>query len=309
MSTHKTDYSPAGSPMGTTNNENFRFTGRRLGLIPNQGRPVIKFGTLFHPAAFNFPVPKADDHIKGVPAWNMGGNDKYGTCGPTSLANYMTMCYWNLLGVQVTVSDDSVFNLYRASGNPNFNPVTDADDNGVDLIQMFTAALKVGLTITYTGVTNPAVYNAMPADHAEAQLQGKTEVVKPVAFGSLEVDNIAELRAATAVLGGVELGVTLQVSQQNQTNAGLWNYSPSSVWGGHAIIGAAYTGKKTGADEEIVTWAEPVGTTDNFVKHQVDQALAVVLPIHLTHPAFLAGVNVTKLGTLYHELTGRAFPA
>lgn len=303
------DYSPAGSPQGTTNNENHLVEGKRLGLLPDQGHSRLDFGRVLTLEAFNQPIPKADDHIKGVPAWNMGGNDKYGTCGPTSLANYITMVYWNLLGVQVIVSDDAVFALYRASGNPNFNPVTDADDNGVDLVVMLNAATQVGLEVTYTGVVQPGVTKPGIVS-GNGPIAGATELVKPVAFGALSTDSISELRAATAVMGGVELGVTLQTEQQSQTDAGLWNYDPSPVWGGHAIMGAAYTGK-TGdhADEEIITWQQPVGTTDSFVSHQVSQAFAVVLPVHLTHPAFLAGVNVSKLATLYHELTGRSFPA
>lgn len=298
------DYSPPNFPPGTTSNENEVAEGRRLGLLPNQGRPAIPFGTVFKDAAFNYPIPAADDHISGVPAWNMGGNDKYGTCGPTSLANYITMVYWNLLGAQVTVSDDAVFALYRASGNPNFNPVTDADDNGVDMNVMLTAATKVGLTVTYTGVTNAAVYGNQPKPVA-----GAPELVKPVAFGELSVMNLDQVRAGTAVLGGVELGVTLQVAQQQQTDSGLWDYSQSPVWGGHAIMGAAYTGRTEPApDEEIITWQKPVGTTDNFIANQLSQVFAVVLPCHLTHPAFLAGVDVSKLATLYTELTGRPFP-
>lgn len=294
-------YSPAGSPPGTTRNEDNFFVGHRLGLIPSQGRPAIPFGEVLKAAAFDMVVPNAADHISGVPGWNLGANNQYGTCGPTGLANFMTMAYWNLLGVQVIVKDADIFALYEASGNPGFP----AQDNGVDLNYMLTQAMDVGLTVTYTGVTGPN-FNL---NLGSVPVAGSTEVVKPVAFGSLDTTDLADVKATTAVLGGVEMGVVLQTAQQAQTALGCWDFSASPVWGGHAILGAAYTGNTSGADEEVVTWAKPVGTTDGFIGAQLSQAYAIVLPIHLTHPAFLEGVDVTKLGQLFTELTGRPFPA
>lgn len=291
-------------PPGTTGGEHHLHEGQRLGLLPPQGRPVIPFSKIVTPAASALVIPDQDDHIQGVPAWNLGANNTYGTCGPTSLANYITMVYWNLLGLQVTVTDDAIFALYKASGNPGFP----AEDNGVDMNYMLTQALSIGLEVTYTGVTNPAVFR--PGANAPLiPVAGATELVKPVAFAGIKVSKIEELRAATAIFGGVELGVTLMTSQQSQTASGCWDYSPAGIWGGHAIMGAAYTGKSSGADEEIITWAEPVGTTDSFISNQLDQAFAVILPVHLTHPAFLAGVDIAALASEYKALTGRDFPA
>jgi hypothetical protein len=295
------DYSAPNVPLGTAGNENTVYSGHRLGLLPDQGRPAIKFGDIAIPGA-ELPIPVSDDHITGVPAWNLGGNDQYGTCGPTALANYITMVYWNLLGLQVTVTDAAVWKLYAASGNAGFPPTP---DNGVDLNYMLTQALKIGLEVTHTGVINPAVWG--PNSAPPATPAGTTELVTPVAFAALNTANIDEVRRATAIFGGAELGVTLDVSQQTQTGAGLWDWSPSAEWGGHAILGAAYTGKTSGPDEEVITWQLPVETTDSFVSHQLDQGFAIILPCHLTHPNFLAGVNVTALAAQYQELTGQSF--
>jgi hypothetical protein len=249
-------------------------------------------------AAASLVLPDEDDHITGVPAWNLGSNDTYGTCGPTSLANYITMVYWNLLGMQVIVPDSSIFALYAQAGNAGFPP---QPDNGVDLNYMLTAALRVGLSVTYTGVTRPGVFDASrtPLPHF-----GDMETVTPVAFAQLSVDSISEIRAATAIFGGAELGVDLDTSQQSQTASGVWDYAPSPLWGGHAVMGAAYTGKSSGADEEIITWADPVGLTDAFVEAQLVQAFAVILPCHLTHPAFLVGVDLAELAIQYKGMTG-----
>lgn len=295
------NYSPPNAPPGSAGNEDAVVNNHRLGLIPDQGRDRLNLGDFLTQAAFSFSVPDADDHIAGVPAWNLGSNNAYGTCGPTALANYITMCYWNLLGVQVVVEDDSIFNLYRASGNEGFPP---SPDNGVDLNYMLNQSLRVGLEITYTGVTRPGYY---PHQDVAAPLAGAKELVKPVAFAALSATSPSELRAGTAVLGGLELGVSLQVAQQAQST--VWDVSPSGLWGGHAIMGAAYTGASSGADVEVITWAKEVGMTDAFVLNQLTQAYGIILPVHLTHPNFLQGVDVGAFASAYQELTGRSFPA
>lgn len=278
-------------PPGSAYNENSVQPGKRLGLLPDQGRRSLSLGAHLNlEAALQIPV--AADHISGVPGWNLGANNRFGTCGPTSLANYMTMAYWALLGEHVTVTDEAVFNLYRTC-NPDFDPITGAGDRGVDMNQLLNNSLDVGLDIT--------------------RASGAVENVKPVAFGRLEVQSIDHLRAATAVFGGIEAGVTLMASQQEQTAQHLWDYVPgdSNVWGGHAIMGAAYTGDSAqgNGDEEFITWAQPCSTTDAFLDNQLQQAYGVILPIHLTHPNFLQGVDVSGLAAEYQELTGRSFPA
>jgi hypothetical protein len=273
-------------PVDSAYNENIVVPGKRLGLMRDQGRECLFMP--FKAEAIDITTPASDDHVSGVAAWNMGGNDKYSTCGPTSVSNYVTMVYQYLLGQAITVADADVFALYRAAGNPGFDPATGADDNGVDMVTLLNAWSDVGINVT----------------HAD----GSQENVKPVAFGAVSV-SIDSIRTTTAVFGGAILAVQLDTAQQAQTASGLWDYSASGVWGGHAIMGCAYSGQPTGRDEEIITWAEPVGLSDAFVANQLEQAFAVVLTAHLTHPAFLAGVNVQQLASDYQELTGDSFPA
>ena len=50
------------------------------------------------------------------------------------------------------------------------------------------------------------------------------------------------MRAVTSIFGASILAVDLDVAQQGQTDAGLWDYvARSGTWGGHAIPGGAYT--------------------------------------------------------------------
>lgn len=295
--------SPANYPPGSARNEDRLIPGYRLGLLPDQGHDRLTMP--FKAEASDIVVPASADHLAGVPAFNMGGNNRFGTCGPTSFSNYVAMVYWNILGLQVYSTDDAVFDLYRASGNPQFDPNTDADDNGVDMVVLLNAARDVGIEVTYTGVVNPAVI--VPGQSA-VPVAGATEQVKAVCFGALD-NTVESLRISTAVFGGCELAVSLEVAQQAQLASGVWDYSPSGSWGGHAIMGAAYTGNPQGPDEEIITWTKPVGLTDAFVQYQLSQSFAVVLPAHLTHPPFLQGVDVQQLASDYQELTGQSFPA
>jgi hypothetical protein len=134
-------------------------------------------------------------------------------CGPVSVANSLKIITLEGTGVEVSVTQDDVFDLYRRSGNPNFDPETGADDNGVDMQTMLDALLKGGIG-------------------------GR----KPLAFAKVDVLNLDEVRAAIAYFGCVLDGVDLQTAQQRETDAGgPWDYDSSPEWGGHAITSGKYT--------------------------------------------------------------------
>ena len=263
---------------------------RKLGVIP--ANPVSYARMLTFRLTGAVPAhPLAADWLSGVPAWCLGGNDKYGTCGPTSVANYLVLLYKYVAGEDISVSDDAVFALYRASGNPGFDPATDADDNGVDMTVMCAALMQVGLDIT----------------HAD----GTVENVKPVCYGKVP-QAVDDIRATTSVFGGAILAAVLDVVQQAQTDTGLWDYvADSDVWGGHAFMCGAYTSSSGAgtADLTDITWAEPVGATDTFVAEQVQEAYAVVFPLLYNHPAFQQGVDQAALSADFQELTGQPLPA
>lgn len=262
----------------------------KLGLIPPTPEIVASRWDVSSYIKTGLPkVPRRADYITAVRSWNLGRNNQFGTCGPTSLANFMTMAYKALKNEDITVSDDAIFALYRLSGNPDFNPLTGAGDRGVDMNRMLLAARQFGLDITHS--------------------DGTVENVKLVAYGTVP-NQPKYLRAVTAIFGGVELALDLQVAQQTQMHnqPPVWDYAPSAEWGGHAVVGASYSGHRSGADEGIVTWATPVGLTDRFIMNQDQAAFAVVLPIHLSSPGFLEGVNVAAFARDYKTVTGQDFP-
>lgn len=232
------------------------------------------------------PIPVTADHLSAVRQWMLGANDQFGTCGPTSVANFLVMVYKVLTDEDITVTDNDVFDLYRRSGNPNFDPNTGADDNGVDMTVMFDALLKGGIWITHAN--------------------GSRELVKPLCYAGVDTDIVTQ-RQVTAIFGGPIWGATLQTAQQTQV---VWDYKSSSLWGGHAIPGGSFT-SQSGAgqvDESVVSWRQIFGTTDAFVTHQLDESYVPVFPVMWNHPNFIAGVDQAALASAYETVTGRPFP-
>ncbi len=243
---------------------------------PTPERKRLRFKDYFTgvvPAA-----PPATDYFNRVPTWILGANDRFGTCGPTSVANDRLQVTTYLTGTPQVGTDDDVFDLYRRSGNPNFDPATGADDNGVNMQTMLEAVVSGGFAGT-----------------------------KALGFAQVDHTNLEEMRAAIAIFGSLLLGVVLEVPQQSQTGQRLWDYVPGAVWGGHAIMNGRYSTPdgRTG----VISWQLVVDATDAFLMHQLDEAWVVIWPEHLGSVAFLQGVDLATLAADYEALTGRPFPA
>jgi hypothetical protein len=254
--------------------------GMRLGLRPSDpDKSYLEFerfwtGTVpSHPTTVNNMASVAD--------WGMYGNDKFGTCGPASVGNFVKYLTKDLTGTEVSPSVNDAYDLYRRSGNPTFNSSTGSGDNGVSMAVMLGA-------LTSGGIGG----------------------MKSLAYAKVDNTNLNAIRAAIAIFGGLLLGINMQTAQQNQTNANppLWNYSQSAVWGGHAVVAGKYTSQTSGADIGVVSWAKSVGTTDSFWTHQVQEAWAVILPAHLGTTQFITGIDTATLNADYLALTGNPGP-
>jgi hypothetical protein len=240
----------------------------KLGRRPAvPGRPVLRLRDVLTGIV---PAVGPADYLTGL-RFGLFRNDEIGDCGPVSVANDRILVTSRLTPDRVHVPAlAAVLDLYKRSGNPGFP----ADDNGVVLADMLAQVLKGGL-----------------------------DGVKCLAYAQVNVKDQAELDAAIAIFGGVLLGVTLQQAQQAQTDAGKWDYKPSNLWGGHAVLSGAETPVR------VVTWAKGVTLTQAFVDHQLDEAWVVIWPEHLTDRGFLTGVDLAKLAQVYTALTGKNFPA
>lgn len=263
----------------TTHVETTQVPGRRLGRRPHD--PSVETLRLANYLTGAVPAhPVTADHFSKVTDWGMYRNNQFGICGPTSVANFVKLVTKYLGGTEVSPSQDDVFALYKLC-NPDFDPVTGAGDNGVDMKQMLSFLVKQGIG-------------------------GK----KALAFAAIDPTNLDEVRAAISLFGGVLYGVDLKVPQQTQTDNGLWDYQPGGKWGGHAVLAGLYTSDGTAhhSDVSVVTWAEVVGTTDTFAQHQLEEAYVVIFEEHLGTTAFQEGVNLAALAADYEALTGRQFP-
>lgn len=215
--------------------------------------------------------PVASDDTAGV-SYGLDGNDNYGVCVPTGYDNLRRTVTHLLTGTQQSMTQDEIFADYR-SQNPGFDPATDADDNGMVIQDYLAWLVKAG---------------------------------RILGFASVDVSNDDELTAAEYLFLAVLWGVDLQTAQQSQTDAGLWDYKRSGQWGGHCIAVPAYEASDR---QDVITWAERVGTTDAFRRHQLDEAWVVILPEHVANPGFRKGFDLQAFADAFEAITGTPFPA
>lgn len=249
----------------------------KLGLRPPEpGRPALR---LVNYLTGRIPDhPDAVDYLQGI-EFGLYLNSKYGVCGPCSVANSRRLITARLKGKMETPSQDDVFDLYRRSGNPNFDPATGADDNGVNMQTMLDAVLKGGIG-----------------------------GVKCLGYARVNASSVEELEAAVALFGSVNFGVLLETAQQSQTDHGTWDYQRSPVWGGHAVLGGAYRSSPS-EQIDVITWAQRVHMTQRFIQAQSQEAWVIIWPEHLAAKGFLEGIDLRSLAADYEAITGRPFPA
>lgn len=261
-----------GSPVTTPD-----FSSLALGKLPPIEKPALMLAGVLTGVVPEVPV--AADYFTGVPSWELGGNDNFGTCGPTSVANLRRLVTYGLTGTMQAPALNDVFDLYRRSGNPNFDPTLPANDprqqdQGVIMQTMLEALLADGIG-----------------------------GVKPIAFAKIAPRDLATLEKAIAIFGGALLGLDLEVAQQTQRVWDTVTGSPS--WGGHAVLTGRY---RDAGYADVITWATDVEMTQRFVSSQEDEAWVVIWPEHLGAQSFLTGVDVDALASAYQALTGRVLP-
>lgn len=225
-------------------------------------------------------VPTVPPRVDYFGKWTIGldMNNRYGLCGPCSVDNHRRLTTTLLTGTEVDADINAVFDLYRRSGNPAFDPLTGAGDNGVDMATMLQATLTGG----FAGVM-------------------------PLGYAKLSDKSDTSLMAAIDIFGGVLLGVLLQTSQQAQTDHGLWDYARSGTWGGHAVLAASYD--KANGQVDVATWGKRCGCTSNFRRYQLNEVWIPLWPELLTAKSLYdIGVDVATLAADYLALTGRPFP-
>lgn len=198
------------------------------------------------PAVFDFDKNRAKFPIR------MWGNDQWGDCVIAGQANHL-------------------LRLERIEQRRTINCV---DENAVARYKRLTGARSPG----DENDVGLVVLDAMRDwKHHGWNLGIRNYTIS--AYGELEPNDPAQLRAACYLLHGVHFGFSLPGAAQYMTDSGVWDYhgetgqnwEPGS-WGGHLVFSKAYT--KGGM--KVLTWGREILVTDAFINRYADEAWAVV---------------------------------
>lgn len=267
-------------------NEHQVLPNRRLGRREdNRGKPRLQLRSFL--TGTPLPASPAADHFSKVRDWGLHRNDEFGVCGPTMVANSRRLVTEYLTGTEQRPTDEDVFDLYRRSGNPGFDPNKSwsdptQEDNGVYLQDLLSQTVKGGIG-------------------------GQ----RALAFAEVDHTDLDELYAAIDIFGFLCIGVDLHEPQQGQTDRRLWEYVQGGAeWGGHAVLGGRYANPDGTAYDRtaVVTWAEVVDMTPTFIDQQLSEAWVLIWPEHLRDNAFREGVDLRAFAVAYTTITGRPFP-
>lgn len=114
-----------------------------------------------------------------------------------------------------------------------------------------------------------------PLDFTKTRDDARTYKIS--AYGELEPGDNNQLRLGIYLLTGIQLGLWLPISAQEQTEQGYWDVvegpeGKAGSWGGHAVYAYAY-------DEGnlfVKSWGLNVRVTNAFIQKYCDEAWAVV---------------------------------
>jgi hypothetical protein len=236
--------------------------------------------------------PAAADHLGRLTGWAMLGNDQAGDCVAVTWANVRRLVT-TIARAEDYPSQNEVWTVYRTQ-NPDFDPNGDATTNGPG--SEADRGMDIQTLLEYL------------VEH------GGPDGTKAICFAKVDPTNPDEVKAAIAIFGYVWTGIVVQEANQQEFADGRpWDYHRSSPdEGGHSVITGSYGAPGAGplgGDERFITWAEETSFTDAYWRRKVEEAWVVIWPEHVTHPAFLDGVDLTALAADYTAITGRPFPA
>lgn len=192
----------------------------------------------------------------------MYGNDVYGDCTCAAAGHHEQVWSFNE-GAPETPAEHSVLDLYWATG---------AEDDGRYLDDVLKEWREGA---------------GLAGEHI-------------LGYAQVDVTNLAEVKTALWLFGGLYLGVGLPITAQQQTTWHIDRYAPADEqapysWGGHCVNASGY-GATTGV--YFVTWGRLMRMTWAFWKRYVDEAFAIISPDWLSKgvsPAAAGGFDLSAL--------------
>jgi hypothetical protein len=256
----------------------------KYGRRPPKNAPALRFGSFLQSAAPSYPA--TIDYLANLPGWQMLGNDVAGDCNAVTWANLRRLVTGTLATVYYP-TQAQVWQFYQTQ-NPDFDPNGTQGTNGPGSNDDQGMDIQTGLEYLQT--------------------TGGPDGVKAVAFAKVDHTDLAEVKAALAIFGGLWLGVNVLGANQQEFAAGqAWSdVSGSAIEGGHAILGGGYDTD----DVKFITWAQETEFAGSFWNGVVqgtplvEESWVVIWPEHLGTTEFEQGVDQAQLAADYLALTG-----
>ena len=255
------------------------------GRRPPKNAPALRFASFLSSTVPAYPPQ--EDYLGKLTGWQMLGNDKVGDCNAVTWAN-MRRLVTSALATEYYPTQDQVWQFYETQ-NPKFDPAGGSTTDGPGSSADQGMDVQTGLEYLHAN--------------------GGPDGVRAVAFAKVAPTNLAEVKAALAIFGGLWLGIqVLDANQQEFSEGKPWtDVRNSAIDGGHAILGGGYT---AASDINFITWAQETEFAPSFWKGTVhgtplvEEAWVVVWPEHLGTKAFEEGVDLDQLKADYQALTG-----
>lgn len=255
------------------------FRGGRIHAQP--ARPKLRLGDYLtdHRSRSALATPPANaDWLSAVGTWPMYLNDQLGDCTCAAVGHMIEAATQYASGTALMITDQDVLTAYEAVGG--YVPGDPSTDNGAyiqDVLAYWHA----------TGVGG---------DHI-------------VAYASVNVADMDEVRTAIELFGAVDIGFNFPGSAMDQFNNGQpWDVvAGAQVEGGHCVNVGEYD--ETAGTLTCVTWGQKQVMTQAFWNQYVDEAWVVIthdwVNANGTDPA---GLDLFTLGQDFAALTGQPNP-
>jgi hypothetical protein len=244
------------------------------GVLPNNpDKPRLKVSQFLTAPTY----PASLDYLSRVNNYPMYLNDRIGDCTCAGAGHMIQAESTYGQGSTQTVSDNDVLTAYEAVSG--YDPSTGANDDGAVMQDVLNYWRKVGI--------------------------GGHQIL---AFAELDINNMAEVKAAMSTFGSIYVGFEFPGSAMDQFNNGEpWDVVPgASIEGGHAVHGGAYLEDGT---LKFITWGAVQEMTQAFWDTYVFEAWVVITPEWLSATGFSpTGLDLHALGEELAVLTGGTNP-
>jgi hypothetical protein len=232
----------------------------RLGRKPaRRDKRTLKLAKYMTPALP--PAPATRDWTAGLADFGMMLNDRLGDCTIAGCAHAIQI--WTMAtGTMETPTDLEVQSAYERWDG--YNPADPATDQGGVELDVLNDWRKQGL-----------------------------QAHKLLSYAAAATNNLAELRQAVNLFGGIYIGLQLPLSAQDQD---IWDVSrtvqgDAGSWGGHCVFVCGYDE----AGFTCVTWGAPKRMTDAFMLSYCDEAYALLGADWMAASGAPSGFNLEEL--------------